>query len=260
MRLVPHPTSPQEGVGRLEVFHDRRWGRICDDRWDDPTNLAPEMACRFPNKGYETGEVLLGRGMPQAPASRPIWLDDVRCVSELASHWPGSPSPPTELSHCFRAGWGLNNCTHEEDIVLHCGDAADFSNQRSRPIRGHATLNCKGDTDLLANKTSVAAAARRRAARSPASGSPSKAAAPTEEWPGSALIRCRAGPRSISVGAPMRIPASTCAAVPGWSCWRRWASRRFRCVRPGEGTATTSGVPRRCASGLALGWRWCGYR
>ena len=104
-----------EDEGRLEIHHDGQWGTICDDRFDNPDNIAPQFACKL--MGYATGEVLIGGGVSKAPSSMPIWLDDLRCI-EGSTHWTGDP--PTELSHCYNAGWGLNNCSHDEDVALRC--------------------------------------------------------------------------------------------------------------------------------------------
>ena len=116
--------------GRLEVFHAGEWGTVCDDQFDervdDPgtlhdrrrvPNIAPRKACQF--MGYATGEVVsrTSLGMSVAPASKPIWLDDVRCLAG-SHHWTGAP--PEKLHHCYNAGWGLNNCVHEEDVHLSC--------------------------------------------------------------------------------------------------------------------------------------------
>ena len=104
--------------GRLEVFHNGEWGTVCDDRLDNAGNIAPALACRF--MGYANGK-WVPRGdianMSVAPASQRIWLDDVRC--HLGSnHWTGAT--PSKLHHCYHAGWGLNNCTHDEDVHLRC--------------------------------------------------------------------------------------------------------------------------------------------
>ena len=129
LRLVQHPNDPQPGVGRLEVYHDNRWGTVCNDHWDDPNNIAPALACRF--LGYAAGEVLPASVIPPAPASRPIWLDDVRC---LLGSTHGTGRAPTKLSDCFHAGWGLNNCTRAEDVVLRCGREEEFALQR-KPLQ-----------------------------------------------------------------------------------------------------------------------------
>ena len=104
--------------GRLEVFHKGEWGTVCDDRLDNADNIAPQQACRF--MGYTTGE-WVPRGsianMSVAPTTQPIWLDDVRCFAG-SNHWTGET--PTKLHHCYHAGWGLNNCVHEEDVHLSC--------------------------------------------------------------------------------------------------------------------------------------------
>ena len=107
--------------GRLEVFHNGEWGTVCDDRLDNAGNKMPAMACVF--AGYANGK-WVPRGdianMSVAPASQRIWLDDVRC--HLGSkHWTGED--PTKLHHCYHAGWGNNNCTHEEDVHLRCVEA-----------------------------------------------------------------------------------------------------------------------------------------
>ena len=100
LRLVDGPTDAE---GRLEVFHKGEWGTVCDDRLDNPRNIAPRKACQF--MGYATGEVVsrTSLGMSVAPASQKIWLDDVRC--HLGSnHWTGAT--PSKLHHCYHAGWG----------------------------------------------------------------------------------------------------------------------------------------------------------
>ena len=129
--------GPSENQGRLEVFHAGEWGTVCDDQFDerveDPRtenpppqnrrrvpNLAPIKACQF--MGYASGRVRPRGNISMAPptGSAPwngVWLDDVRCLDN-EPHWTGQS--PTKLHHCYHAGWGLNNCTHEEDVHLSC--------------------------------------------------------------------------------------------------------------------------------------------
>ena len=114
------PDGPNENVGRLEVFHDGEWGTVCDDSFDDPGNIAPQLACEL--MGYADGGELVARddiaNMDVAPGSQQIWLDDLRCFAG-STHWTGEI--PTKLHHCYHAGWGLNNCRHDEDVHLSCG-------------------------------------------------------------------------------------------------------------------------------------------
>ena len=119
--------GPSDNEGRLEVFHAGEWGTVCDDQFDervdDPRtphdrrripNLAPLKACQF--MGYASGQVTPRGNISMAPSAK-IWLDDVRCLDNQP-HWTGEA--PTKLHHCYHAGWGLNNCTHEEDVHLSC--------------------------------------------------------------------------------------------------------------------------------------------
>ncbi len=127
--------GPTADAGRPEVFHNGEWGTVCDDRFDDRfddastpspasvANSAPAFACQL--LGYATGELVARdaiANMSVAPASQPIWLDDVRCAAG-STHWTGTP--PTQLHHCYHAGWGLHNCTHDEDVHLACLGTAE---------------------------------------------------------------------------------------------------------------------------------------
>ena len=125
LRLADGPSTAH---GRLEVFHAREWGTVCDDQFDervdDPRtphdrrripNLAPIKACQF--MGYATGQMTPRGNISMAPAAQRTWLDDVRCLDDQP-HWTGSS--PTKLHHCYHAGWGLENCTHDEDVHLSC--------------------------------------------------------------------------------------------------------------------------------------------
>ena len=127
----------KDGIGRLEVWYRKGeqegWGTVCDDRFDskffdysahagtnvkpnDPgapkaQNIAATLACRLSGTGSEGTMVPRPNTMPIAQSR--IWLDDVRCSE--ATH--GSVSA---LHHCYNAGVGLHNCTHEEDVHLLC--------------------------------------------------------------------------------------------------------------------------------------------
>ena len=116
--------------GRLEVYHDERWGTVCDDRMgsnasrpDDGPNDAPALACRA--MGYEGGRMVpretSGMSFTAAPSSRPIWLDDVYCPVGGTNHRDGGPL--NTLSDCRHAGWGLHNCSRNEDVWVECTGA-----------------------------------------------------------------------------------------------------------------------------------------
>ena len=132
------------GMGRLEVLYgnkkkgERKWGTVCDDRFDRPfvdysadhpdpvnkekvANIAATLACRWSGAGNEGAMVTADRlGMSLAPENQPIWLDDVRCA-EGSTHWRGEGTePPTALHHCYNAGVSLHNCDHSEDVYLQC--------------------------------------------------------------------------------------------------------------------------------------------
>ena len=91
------------GEGRVEIFHNGKWGTVCDDLWGITEarvvcrELGYPMAIRALHSSY------FGSGSGQ------IWLDDVQCL--------GNENYTEECQH---NGWGVNNCLHSEDASVIC--------------------------------------------------------------------------------------------------------------------------------------------
>jgi hypothetical protein len=86
--------------GILQVFHNGKWGTVCDDGWNRNNT---KVVCR--QLGYQNGssDTSLGEGSGQ------IWLDDVSCTGSERS-----------LDNCSHAGWGNEDCSHSKDIGIVC--------------------------------------------------------------------------------------------------------------------------------------------
>nr|AWV50460.1 SR-I [Amphioctopus fangsiao] len=85
--------------GRVEVFHEGRWGTICNNWWDVRN---AKVVCRM--IGFSTGNPY-----HPTPGDGPIWLDDVKCKGN-----------ETKIHDCASKNWGDHDCFHVEDAGVVC--------------------------------------------------------------------------------------------------------------------------------------------
>ncbi|KAB0351199.1 hypothetical protein FD754_016056 [Muntiacus muntjak] len=90
-------------AGRVEILDHGSWGTICDNGWDldDARVVCRHLGCG--DALNATGSAHFGAG------SGPIWLDTLDCTGKESHVW-----------RCPFKGWGLHNCSHEEDAGVVC--------------------------------------------------------------------------------------------------------------------------------------------
>ena len=87
--------------GRIEIYHEGRWGTVCNSHWQ---SISSKVVCKGLGfvDGQKTGKFGPGKGR--------IWLDEVSC-NETAH---------TRLQECGHSEWGVNKCDHSMDVGLIC--------------------------------------------------------------------------------------------------------------------------------------------
>ncbi|NXO55286.1 DMBT1 protein, partial [Aramus guarauna] len=127
VRLVD---GPGHCTGRVEVFHNEKWGTVCDDSWDfaDAKVVCRQLDCGMVISAPQRAHFGQGKG--------PIWLDDVRCTGTEAA-----------LSECRAKGWGIHGCEHGEDASVVCSDSGIDSIPRLRLVGGWS--ECAGRVEVF---------------------------------------------------------------------------------------------------------------
>ncbi|XP_074423582.1 scavenger receptor cysteine-rich domain-containing protein DMBT1-like isoform X1 [Larus michahellis] len=117
-------------AGRVEVFHSKQWGTVCDDNWD---LLDAEVVCRQLDCGRALsapGGGQFGRGVGI------IWMDETNCTGMEST-----------LSSCRGRPWGINNCYHGEDAGVVCSDSIIPEPAHLRLANG--SHRCAGRVEVL---------------------------------------------------------------------------------------------------------------
>ena len=102
LRLVD--TGSTQFGGRLEVYYNNEWGTVCDNFWG---TFDATVACR--QMGFVGVTDRDSSRFGSGASSQMIWLNDVHCS--------GSES---RLIDCSHAGFGIENCHHNEDVGIIC--------------------------------------------------------------------------------------------------------------------------------------------
>ena len=101
LRLVG---SDFNAEGRVEIYHQKKWGTICDDWWG-----VEEAHVTCKQLGYRLGAQYWYSNAYFGQGNGTIWLDDVTCFGN-----------ETKLMNCRHNGWGGHNCRHYEDVAVVC--------------------------------------------------------------------------------------------------------------------------------------------
>ncbi|KAM4536102.1 galectin-3-binding protein A-like [Fundulus diaphanus] len=119
--------SDRPSEGRVEVYHDGKWGTVCDDNWD---MTQAQVVCRQLNFPGAKSVVI---GKDYGPANGPIWLDDIVCKGK-----------EEQLVSCRFDGWAKTDCTHKEDVGVVCESGSNVTIHDSKHSLDHS-IGLSGD-------------------------------------------------------------------------------------------------------------------
>jgi hypothetical protein len=91
-------------AGRIEVFHEGRWGTVCGSNF--PISSA-RVVCR--QLGFLDVEMVVSCCSMFPAGKGRILLDDVRCRGDEPA-----------ISMCSHKGWGVSSCSHSQDVGVIC--------------------------------------------------------------------------------------------------------------------------------------------
>ena len=87
------------------VKHNNEWGTVCDDGlYGEKKTRVAQSACY--TLGFSGGSIETYNSV--GPAGQ-IWMDEVDCASSTMN-----------FLTCSHPGWGKDDCSHYEDVLLTC--------------------------------------------------------------------------------------------------------------------------------------------
>ncbi|XP_025755302.1 uncharacterized protein LOC102078007 isoform X6 [Oreochromis niloticus] len=115
--------------GRVEVFHNNRWGTVCDDGWDlnDAGVVCRQLNCGSALEVPQSAHFGAGTGQ--------IWLDNVTCSGNESS-----------LTECQHSGFGSNGCEHGQDAAVICSAVSII-------LTGSGSTRCSGRVEVYHNNS-----------------------------------------------------------------------------------------------------------
>lgn len=117
--------------GNVEIFHNGKWGAICDDEWD---KHEADVICRQLNYqlgGRATHSGTFGR------ARRRYWMDNLYCEGR-----------ESEITQCRFDGWGQSDCDDGEAAGVVCNipvEERDDETKSKAPVKPHKHLYKSSD-------------------------------------------------------------------------------------------------------------------
>lgn len=124
--------STDKWQGRVEIYHNKTWGTICDDYW---TITYAQVVCR--QLGYNGAlEVYITADFGQGKG--PIHIDRLRCHGN-----------ESKILQCDYHGWNHNKCEHYEDVGVACLHAS--KSEYSKTLNTKYCIYCNAFQDCGAS-------------------------------------------------------------------------------------------------------------
>lgn len=94
--------------GRVEIYYNGAWGRVCGSNWDLKNG---RVICRM--LGYS--HVLAADGGEEyGRGNGPIWLSKVQCTGNEES-----------IVTCSHQGWGVHDCSQDNEAWVVCSNSGN---------------------------------------------------------------------------------------------------------------------------------------
>jgi len=118
--------------GRVEVNHDDEWGTVCDDSF---TDVDAGVFCRSLGYSFDGAVHIDTYGSLFEEGIGPTWMDQMECTGDEES-----------LEDCARNDWGVEDCSHSEDVGVICR-FSDYTSSNGMCVGGIRDTYTAGGAD-----------------------------------------------------------------------------------------------------------------